>query len=39
MTGFHDNVEAQKAIGVFAKGRWDRVKAQLKKFGGETRHA
>lgn len=34
MTGFHDNDDSQKAVTVFAKGRWDGVKSQLKKFGG-----
>lgn len=38
MTGFHDKDESQKAVGVFAKGRWDGVRLQLKKFGGEKRH-
>jgi hypothetical protein len=34
MTGFHDNDESQKAVTVFAKGRWDGVKSQFKKYAG-----
>jgi hypothetical protein len=32
MTGFHNNDEAQKAVTIFAKGRWDSVKPKLKPF-------
>lgn len=32
MTGFHDDDETQKAVTVFAKGRWDRVKPRMQKF-------
>jgi hypothetical protein len=32
MTGFHDDDESQKAVTVFAKGRWDGMKAKFKKY-------
>lgn len=32
ITGFHDNTDAQKAVTVFAKGRWDGKRHQFVKF-------
>ncbi len=32
MTGFDDDDEAQKAVTVFEKGRWDAVKPRMHKF-------
>jgi hypothetical protein len=35
LTGFHDDDSAQKAITVFAKGRWDHLKDKLNAFAFE----
>lgn len=32
LTGFHDNDESQKAITVFAQGRWDHLIPKMKRF-------
>lgn len=32
MTGFHDKDEAQKAVTVFSRGRWDVLKAEMKPY-------
>jgi hypothetical protein len=32
LTGFHDDQESQKAITVFAKGRWDDVASEFNKY-------
>lgn len=32
LTGFHDNDESQKAITVFAKGRWDQLSNEMKNY-------
>ncbi|CAG0936463.1 hypothetical protein TFLX_05338 [Thermoflexales bacterium] len=32
LTGFHDSDESQKAVTVFAKGRWDELKPSLKPY-------
>lgn len=32
MTGFHDDDESQKALTVFAPGRWDILRSQMKPF-------
>src|SRR4026208_732049 len=32
MTGFHDKDESQKAVTVFANGRWDSVKSKFKRY-------
>jgi hypothetical protein len=37
MTGFHDKDESQKAVTVFAKGRWDGLKSKLKKYDKTTK--
>ena len=32
LTGFHDDDPSQRAITVFARGRWDHVKGKFKRF-------
>jgi hypothetical protein len=32
LTGFHDNDASQKAVTVFAKGRWDGVRSKFKEY-------
>lgn len=35
LTGYHDNDEAQRALTVFRKGRWDCMRGRLKPWGRE----